>query len=155
MEHNPWEADSVLSLSWNSPPFTEADGLLSCSQGPGKCVRCHHGTERPQIADGEDGLQIRREAANILSKQSQRANRGWRRQPLRCFAVQSRRSWTTFQRCLLPPSSGRFYTRLHSAISQKAVTFKLAAVKTWNITKWSGGGSSARGLCGGTRNASP
>jgi hypothetical protein len=31
---------------------------------------CHHGMERPQVADGEDGLQKWRVAANILNKQS-------------------------------------------------------------------------------------
>jgi hypothetical protein len=38
---------------------------------------CHHGMSCPQVADGADGLQILRVAANILNKQSQRANRGW------------------------------------------------------------------------------
>jgi hypothetical protein len=33
-----------------------------------KWVPCHHGTARPQVADGGDGLQIRRVAANILKK---------------------------------------------------------------------------------------
>jgi hypothetical protein len=32
---------------------------------------------RPRLAGGEDGLQIRRVAANILNKQSRRADRGW------------------------------------------------------------------------------
>jgi outer membrane scaffolding protein for murein synthesis (MipA/OmpV family) len=32
---------------------------------------------RPQVADGGDGLQIWRAAANILNKQSQRADNGW------------------------------------------------------------------------------
>jgi hypothetical protein len=38
---------------------------------------CHHGTARPQVADEGAGLQIRRVAANILSKQSQTAGNGW------------------------------------------------------------------------------
>jgi hypothetical protein len=42
-----------------------------------KCVPCHHGMARPQIADGGDGLQIWRAAANILNKQSRTAERGW------------------------------------------------------------------------------
>jgi hypothetical protein len=32
---------------------------------------------RPQVADGGDGLQICRVAANILNKQLQAADRGW------------------------------------------------------------------------------
>jgi hypothetical protein len=31
----------------------------------------------PEIADGEDGLQIWRVAVNILNKQSQTADKGW------------------------------------------------------------------------------
>jgi hypothetical protein len=42
-----------------------------------KRVVCHHGIARPQVADGEDGLQIWRVAANILNKQSRTANNGW------------------------------------------------------------------------------
>jgi hypothetical protein len=33
--------------------------------------------ERPQVADGRDGLQIWRVAANILNKQSRTANKMW------------------------------------------------------------------------------
>jgi hypothetical protein len=32
---------------------------------------------RPQVADGEDGLQIWREAAKLLNKQLRTADRGW------------------------------------------------------------------------------
>jgi hypothetical protein len=42
-----------------------------------KWVPCHHGVARPQVADGGDGLQIWRVAANILNKQSRTAYRGW------------------------------------------------------------------------------
>jgi hypothetical protein len=42
-----------------------------------KCAPCHHGMVRPQVADGGDGLQIWRVAANVLNKQSRIANRGW------------------------------------------------------------------------------
>jgi hypothetical protein len=35
-----------------------------------KRVPCHHGMVHPQVADGGDGLQIWRVAANILNKQS-------------------------------------------------------------------------------------
>jgi hypothetical protein len=38
---------------------------------------CHHGMMRPQFPDRGDSLQIWRVVANILSKQSQTANRGW------------------------------------------------------------------------------
>jgi hypothetical protein len=40
-------------------------------------VPCHHGMERPQVADGGDGLQIWRVAANVLNKKSRTANTGW------------------------------------------------------------------------------
>jgi hypothetical protein len=39
-------------------------------------VPCHHGTARPQVADGGDGLQIWRVAANILNEQSRTAENG-------------------------------------------------------------------------------
>jgi hypothetical protein len=32
---------------------------------------------RPPVADGGDGLQMRRVASNILNKQSRTADRGW------------------------------------------------------------------------------
>jgi hypothetical protein len=32
---------------------------------------------RPQVADGGDDLQLWREAANILNKQSRTADKGW------------------------------------------------------------------------------
>jgi hypothetical protein len=41
-----------------------------------KWVPCHHGMARPQVADGVDGLQIWRVAANILNKKSRTADRG-------------------------------------------------------------------------------
>jgi hypothetical protein len=37
----------------------------------------HHGMARPRIADGGDGLQICRAAANVLNKQSRTAYEGW------------------------------------------------------------------------------
>jgi hypothetical protein len=40
-------------------------------------VPCHHGMVRPQVADGEDGLQTWRIAANIMNKQSLTADKGW------------------------------------------------------------------------------
>jgi hypothetical protein len=42
-----------------------------------KWVPCHHGMARPQVADGGDGLQIWRVAANIFNKQSRTGDRGW------------------------------------------------------------------------------
>jgi hypothetical protein len=42
-----------------------------------KWVTCHHSMARPQVADGDEGLQIWRVAANILNKQSRTADRGW------------------------------------------------------------------------------
>jgi hypothetical protein len=41
-----------------------------------KWVPCHHGMARPQVAEGGDGLQIWRVAADILNKQSRRADKG-------------------------------------------------------------------------------
>jgi hypothetical protein len=40
-------------------------------------VPCHHSMACPQVADGEDGLQIWRVAANISNKQSRTADMGW------------------------------------------------------------------------------
>jgi hypothetical protein len=40
-------------------------------------VPCHHGMARPQVADGGDALQVWRETANILNKQSLTADKGW------------------------------------------------------------------------------
>jgi hypothetical protein len=36
----------------------------------------HHGMPHPQVADGGDGLQIWRVAANVLSKQSRTVDNG-------------------------------------------------------------------------------
>jgi hypothetical protein len=41
-----------------------------------KWVPCQHGMARPQIADGGDGLQIWRVAANILNKRPRQPTRG-------------------------------------------------------------------------------
>jgi hypothetical protein len=38
---------------------------------------CHHGIVCPQIGDGGDNFQIWTMAANILNKQSQRADKEW------------------------------------------------------------------------------
>jgi hypothetical protein len=40
-------------------------------------VLCNHGMARPQVADGGDAFQFWRAAANILSKQSRTADKGW------------------------------------------------------------------------------
>jgi hypothetical protein len=40
-------------------------------------VPCHHGMARPQVADGEDALQVCRVVANILNKQWRIADKGW------------------------------------------------------------------------------
>jgi hypothetical protein len=37
----------------------------------------NHGMARPQVADGGDALQLWREAANILNKQSRTAEKAW------------------------------------------------------------------------------
>jgi hypothetical protein len=43
----------------------------------GGWVPCHHDMARPHVADGGDGLQILRVAANILNKQSRTADKVW------------------------------------------------------------------------------
>jgi hypothetical protein len=45
-------------------------------------------------------------------------------------AVQSRRSRHTFQKCVLPSKRRSTYMRLQGGISQKAVIFILASVRT-------------------------
>jgi hypothetical protein len=42
-----------------------------------KYIHCHHGMACPQAADGGDGLQIWRVAANIFNKQWRTAEKGW------------------------------------------------------------------------------
>jgi hypothetical protein len=39
-------------------------------------VPCHHGMARPQVADGGNGLEMWRVAANIFNKQSRTADKG-------------------------------------------------------------------------------
>jgi hypothetical protein len=39
-------------------------------------VPCHHGMERPQVADG-DALQLWRAAVNILNNKLRTAEKGW------------------------------------------------------------------------------
>jgi hypothetical protein len=39
-------------------------------------IPCHHGMAGPQVADGGDGHQTWRVAANILNKQSRTADKG-------------------------------------------------------------------------------
>jgi hypothetical protein len=48
-----------------------------CTQIHVKCVPCHHSMVRPRVAEGGEGLQIWRVAANILNKQSRTADKGW------------------------------------------------------------------------------
>jgi hypothetical protein len=59
--------------------LTDTDYIFIFFRGNGhvKCVPYHHGTARPQVADGGDGLQIRSVAANILNKQPRTANKGF------------------------------------------------------------------------------
>jgi hypothetical protein len=42
-----------------------------------KWVPCHNGMVRPLTADGGDGLQTCRAAANIMNKQSRADDNGW------------------------------------------------------------------------------
>jgi hypothetical protein len=39
-----------------------------------RCVPCHQGMARPQVADGGDALQVRRVAANISVRRSVHAS---------------------------------------------------------------------------------
>jgi hypothetical protein len=50
--------------------------LVSGKKSHVKLVPCHHGMARLQVADGGNGLQTWRVAANILNKQSQTADMG-------------------------------------------------------------------------------
>jgi len=47
--------------------------LLSCIY----VGSCHRSKARPQVADGGDGLQIWRAAANVLNKQTQIVHKEW------------------------------------------------------------------------------
>jgi len=38
---------------------------------------CHHGTTRPRVADGGDGLQIWKVVANMLDEKARTADKGW------------------------------------------------------------------------------
>jgi hypothetical protein len=56
--------------------------IIRINQINGHCVHvrsvpCHHGMERPQVADGGDALQVWRAAANILNKQLRTAEKGF------------------------------------------------------------------------------
>jgi hypothetical protein len=42
-----------------------------------RCGPCHHGMERPWVADGGDGLQIWRIAASVVNKQSWTSDKWW------------------------------------------------------------------------------
>jgi hypothetical protein len=50
---------------------------LGLKPRPWRPAPCYHGLARPQVADGGDGLQIWRVAANILNKQWRTADKGW------------------------------------------------------------------------------
>jgi len=54
--------------------FLTADTL---EHNPRNVGPCYHGMVRPRVADGGDGLQIWRVAANILNKQSWASDKGW------------------------------------------------------------------------------
>jgi hypothetical protein len=72
------------------------------------CWSLSPGTARPRVADGGDGLQIWRVAANILNKQSRTADEGWsssevltthhRKKKKACYEIlyTGPRNWTDF-----------------------------------------------------------
>jgi hypothetical protein len=60
-----------------SPTSCHVISLRSKQNGHVRWIPCHHGLARPQVADGDDGLQICKVAANVLSKQSGTADRGY------------------------------------------------------------------------------
>jgi hypothetical protein len=66
---------SHISLELNLHEESHNILLLPCIHV--RWVACHHGMARPQVADGGDGLQVRRVAVNILNKQSWTADKGW------------------------------------------------------------------------------
>jgi hypothetical protein len=66
-----WLESTVLRLGCVIPNLTTQCRLLNVKLIPG-----HHGMALPQVADGEDGLQIWTVAANILNKQLRTAERG-------------------------------------------------------------------------------
>jgi hypothetical protein len=72
-----FETLSVVGVSYPTHIKTRAFLSLDSGRSHVKWVPCHHGTARPQIADGGEGLQIWRVAANMLNKQSRTADKGW------------------------------------------------------------------------------
>lgn len=59
-----WNTSSSTGTFCNVAPTTPATGLP-----------CDHGTARPHVADGKDGLQILKVAATVLHSKSPRAER--------------------------------------------------------------------------------
>jgi hypothetical protein len=47
---------------------SDKENVLTCLRDHDEWVPCHNGVTRPQVADGGDGLQVWRVAANILNK---------------------------------------------------------------------------------------
>jgi hypothetical protein len=68
-----------LGTSATEWPIVPVPGVYDGGEFGGmKIGRGNRSTRRkPQIADGGDGLQEWREAANILNKQSRTADKGW------------------------------------------------------------------------------
>jgi hypothetical protein len=61
----------VHGLSGRADSHVTGPDIPVCYVGP-----CHHGMARPRVADGGDGLQIWRVAANVLNKQSRLVEKG-------------------------------------------------------------------------------
>jgi hypothetical protein len=69
-----WFRDSMLPYPTECV-FVRVNGASSIKPHV-KSFPCRHGMERPQVADGGDGLQLWIVAANIFNKQSLTADKG-------------------------------------------------------------------------------
>jgi hypothetical protein len=69
-------ATNVKKVKFSKFTFLHLNNFIHEPRARVKWVPCQHGTVRPEVAVGENGLQIWRVPANILSKQSRTTDRG-------------------------------------------------------------------------------